>query len=438
MPEDGTRSTGKDGRDHVRRTTLSDGGSRVNRRRFLSAAGASGALAVFAGCIGGDDDGGDDGGDGSDGGDGGDGGSTPLDRPGDLEEVRMSFVPSSATAPIWIAEDRGYFEERGIELVPDTSVSGAQATAQLATGQLDIAVGAVGASTFNAIADDVPIKLSADEASSTPGLPVGNRYYIHPDLYEDGMTLEDVEPPVTFALNVTAAVSEYMLARAIAAVDNLSWDNVEVETLPFPQMISAMESGAIDIAQQIDPLGPLMAREIGAEFIDYSNWPAPEVFVAGIIVGGPFQNQRRDVARKWHEAYILGIREYHELRGLGNEEVATLTADALDNPVESTRTSIPYLHNKNGRVPIDDVMTHQQFLACQGYVEAQVPEEDVFAIDLLEEALDEIGRVPEDEERVDVSGFEEYRDASPADWPETRGHPDLAEFPTDDVCGNPP
>lgn len=431
--ESQTKSTGGEG-------GWSGSGSPVSRRRFLDVAQATGAavtLGALAGCAGGD------GGDGSGGGDGSDGGGTPsggqtttAQTSRKMEEVKFSFVPSTATAPIWLAQEFGYFEERGITITGTTSISGSKETAQLGTGQLDHSVGAVGASTFNAIANDVSIKFSCDEASATPGLPIGNRYYIRDGLWQDGMTFEDVETPVTIATNAPASVGEYMLARTIAIHDNLSWDSVKVELLPFPQMISAMGSESIDIAQQIDPLGPVMEQKLNAHFLEYSNRPTPDQQVAGIIVGGPFLEKRPEVARKWHEAYILGIRDLYELGGYAGEEVAPVVAKALDRDESSIVRAIPYLPNKNGKLQEDNVVAQQEYLACQGYVEKPVSREEMFANDVREAALDEIGRVPEEEERVGQDVMDSMMERSPISWPRVE-HKEPNEFLTDEICGHP-
>jgi ABC-type nitrate/sulfonate/bicarbonate transport system substrate-binding protein len=363
-----------------------------------------------------------------------DGGSTGG---GSMETVTLAYVPSAATAPIWVAEDAGYFEERGIELNETTQVSGSKATAQLGTGQLDIAVGAVGASTFNAIYNDVAISFSADEASSTPGLPLGNRYWIRDGLWEEGLTMDDLEGDITIALNASASVGEYMLARTLSIHDNLSWDNVEVVTMPFPQMISAMGSEAIDIAQQIDPLGPIMAQNVDAHFIEYSHRPSPELQIGGIIVGGPFENQRRDVAVDWHQAYILGIREMYDLGGTTSDAVANILSNQLENPVESIKSSVPYFHNKNGRLYTESVVDQQDYLACQGYVQNKVSPEDMFSTDLVVDALEGIETLPEAEERVGMDVMEDWQSRSPLDWPLLDEHTVPEEFPNDEVCGNP-
>lgn len=415
----------------------------VTRRRFLAIAetlGASAALGTLAGCTGG-------------------GGGTPTatatkteqsmtttgkqstptntTKPAKLETVKLAYVPAGASAPIWVADHFGIFEEKGIKIEATTSVSGSKATAQLATGQLDMVSGAIGASTFNAIANDIPIKLSADLASSTPGLPVGNRYWISKDLYQDGMTMDDVQGPVTLGENAPASVGEYELARTLSIHDNLSWDDVEVKFMPFPQMISGMASGAIDIAHQIDPLGPIMEAKLGAKFLEYSNRPTPQLQIAGLIVGGPFQDQRPDVAQKFHEAYILGIRKYYEMGGPENDTIAQVVADQLGNPVSSIKLSVPYFHNKNGLLWEDNIMDQQDYMACQGYIDTKVSKGDIFATDLMNAALDEVGAVPKSEERVGVDVFNEWKANSPRDWIPLSGHKEPATFPNDKVCGHP-
>ena len=419
----------------------------VTRRRFLAIAealGGTAALGTLAGCTGGS---------------GGGGGSptatqtkteasktatqtksTPTtSKPANLETVKLAYVPAGASAPIWVADHFGIFADKGIKIKATTSVSGSKATAQLATGQLDIVSGAIGASTFNALANDIPIELSADLASSTPGLPIGNRYWIKKELYTDGMTMDDIKGPVTVGENAPASVGEYELARTLSIHDNLSWDDVNVKFMPFPQMISGMASGAIDIAHQIDPLGPIMGQKLGAKFLEYSNRPTPQLQVAGLIVGGPFKNQRPDIAQKFHEAYILGIRKYYEMGGPENDTIAKVVADQLGNPVSSIKTSIPYFHNKNGLLWEDNIMDQQDYMACQGYIKTKVAKKDIFANDLMNAALDVVGAVPKSEERVGKKVFDEWKSNSPnpSDWPPLASQRLPAKFPNDKVCGHP-
>src|SRR5919202_1081890 len=69
---------------------------------------------------------------------------------GQLEVVRMSDARVLAAGPIYVALDKGYFREQGIDLQLESSAGVADVVAVLATGDLDTASGATTVGLFNA------------------------------------------------------------------------------------------------------------------------------------------------------------------------------------------------------------------------------------------------------------------------------------------------
>ncbi len=82
-----------------------------------------------------------------------------------LTRLRIGQVGGLSDAAIFIADDKGFFREQGIELEMARFNSAAQMVAPLATGQLDIGGGAPSVGLFNAIARGIPVKIVADKGN---------------------------------------------------------------------------------------------------------------------------------------------------------------------------------------------------------------------------------------------------------------------------------
>lgn len=397
----------------------------VDRRKFLALAhgfGGAAALSALAGCTGGD----------------GGSGSTPTDdggaqrqtttqtRNGEMELVKVSTVPVNGTLPIYIGQEEGFFAERGIKVEVTATVSGSKATAQLATGQLDGTAGATGASTMNAIAEGVGIKSVADRTRILPDRASTLVFLARKEIYKDGMDL-DAAGGLTWATNTTASVGHHHVARALEA-HGLSFDDITLETLPFPQMVSALGSGAIDIAQEVGALANAAKAKAGAKHVEYTGVTSPESQVAHLQFGQPFINQRHDVAVKFLEAYILGIRFMYE-HGPFSDRIATIWQKYTDQPPAILRGGVPAWASMNGAVNGDSFVRQQEFHKCMGFQDSVIPKEELVANDLREEAIDNIGAV--DEEFPSLDDWEKWKSSVDVTFPAKReNHP-----PQTNACG---
>gem|GEM_PF-2494020 len=381
-------------------------GVTASRRRFL-AAGSGAALAATAGCL------------------------SMLRDDGDV--VTFGTLPIAAVAEIHLAEERGYFEDRGIDLEIERITGAPQAVPQLASGELDVASGSIGASIFNSIAQDVPVQIVADQTQWWENQPSGNRIWVREELYSDGMALSDVEGTPTVAINGEGGSMDYVVGRLLAS-EGMGWADIEITEMPFPDMIGAMAGGEIDLCSIPDPLGLQVASEANAGQLLYGSEVAPRMQIAGYFYGQPFIEERPAVARRWLEAYLLGVREYYEMGGFPDEELAGIISDAIDVPVGAIRSSIPSLPHKNGFVNVDSIMRQQEYHACRGYVDETVEAEAIVNESILDEALAEVGRLDEAEATPSVANIEEWSESAPAPYPPLGDMTPPSEFPTDAIC----
>src|SRR5690349_5999152 len=85
------------------------------------------------------------------------------------ETVKLGDLPAISNAGIYIAMDKGYFQEHGVTVDAERFASAGKMTAPLATGQIDVSVGSPSAGLFNSIAGGMDFKIVADKGQVRPG-----------------------------------------------------------------------------------------------------------------------------------------------------------------------------------------------------------------------------------------------------------------------------
>ena len=383
----------------------------VNRRKFVALAsgfGGASALTSLTGCLGQENTGGGSGGTTKTPEQTQAGKSTPKGEP---EVVRIASVPVSASLPLYIAKEN-FLPQRNIELKLNRAVSGSKVTAQLASGQLEGSAGATGASVMNAINKGIGIKSVCDRTRFIPDRQSTLAFLARKEVYKDGFDLSDAGG-LTWATNATSSVGHYHVARALEA-HGLSWNDIEFKTLPFPQMVSALSSGAVDITQEVGALVQVAKSKAGAKHVEWTVETSPETQVAHIQLGGPFINQRRNTAVKFIEAYIEATRWMYE-QGPFSDKMVKIWKKYTDSSADALLGGVPPWASKNGKVNGDSFVRQQEFWKCMGFQDSIVSKGDLIANDLRKEAVSNIGAA--EQEFVPLDTWKEWQKQSPAEFP---------------------
>lgn len=170
--------------------------------------------------------------------------------------VKIGYIPSDSFAALYIMADR-YLTPGGITVQMVRLPGGAEITTQVATGQLQVGGAGMGAAGFNAVAAKLPIEFIAP---------------LHFGYLEDYFTVRkalwggevkriaDLKGR-TVGLNTRGAAVEWMLDQVLRR-EGLTIKDVTVKIMPFPDMVPALESGAIDAGILTEPF-PTLAEDKG-------------------------------------------------------------------------------------------------------------------------------------------------------------------------------
>jgi len=84
-------------------------------------------------------------------------------------KVRVGAYASISDAPLYIALDKGYFKEQGLDVELVQVNSGGTMMSLMTSGELDASGGSPGAGLYNAVRQGIQFKIVADKGSSLPG-----------------------------------------------------------------------------------------------------------------------------------------------------------------------------------------------------------------------------------------------------------------------------
>src|SRR5580698_1493151 len=220
--------------------------------------------------------------------------STALAAPASAQKITIAVVPSVPGGATYVALEKGYFRDAGLDVEIERIDSLGKAVAFLATNQVQVAQGGINAGFYNSVAQGLPVALALESGSS----PTYHQIIVRSDLKDQIRTPADLKGR-TVGLSSPGSTSMYEVASVLASA-KLELKDIEAKNLAFSQMAAAMANGALDAAMEVAPFTERMIEQkIGVPWIDPDDYiqPLPMTSV-GYIVNTDWAQQNRDTARK--------------------------------------------------------------------------------------------------------------------------------------------
>jgi hypothetical protein len=203
-------------------------------------------------------------------------------------KIVVGEVPSVPAAAIYLAVEKGYFKEAGVDVDLESINSSSTAMALLASNRMQVVGGGVAPNYWNALASGLPIILALERASS----PLYHDVLIRKDLVGKIKTPADLKGrPIAEVSPGSSALYEVGQVLASAGLD---LKDVDIKYIPFTQMGTALANGAVDAAFEVPPFGAIVAaRGEGVKWLDPEKYlkVQPTSFVGEEIL--PRSRQRR-------------------------------------------------------------------------------------------------------------------------------------------------
>lgn len=196
------------------------------------------------------------------------------------------------------AVEKGFFEERGLDVTVEPVQGGTSSVPALQAGEIQLA-GSNSTSVLVGLNEGLVLKAIA---SSTVSHPEGEEDFAGLLVAEDSeiQSKMDLEGK-TIAVNALASLPG-LAVRTTLAEAGVDLDKVELTEVPFPEMGAALERGDVDAISAIEPF-QTMAIASGARVLYYHfSEMIPEVQVGIYVTTEEYAQENADTVQAMSEA----------------------------------------------------------------------------------------------------------------------------------------
>lgn len=246
----------------------------------------------------------------------------------------MEFLYAGATfyAPFFVAEDKGYFDDYGVDVSLANKSGTAETIQLLATGQSQSGGSTWGAGLFNTMAQDESVSIVSQLAKvpeATDGKPV-SPLIVSKARFDSG-EVDTVEELAGMRIGAPpGAFGEYSVELALRSA-GLSIEDVELVIVGPPDAAAALDGGQIDAAFSIEPLATLF--EAQGVTTSVSDHHAAGTELAFIAFNDDWLQANTDAAIRFTAAYLKAAREL-ESGGWEDPAIHEIVAKYTELPVD--------------------------------------------------------------------------------------------------------
>jgi NitT/TauT family transport system substrate-binding protein len=222
------------------------------------------------------------------------------------QTVKVATVAQASDAALYIAVEKGYFKELGLNVEFVTFQSAATMVAPLGSGELDVGGGAVSAGLWNAELRKLGVKAVADKGSTRKGFS-----YFGMAVKKDSLIHEckDVK-----GKNLSNASTSNGLLHSIEMwlqTCGLSLKDVKLKTMSYSDVVPALSNGAIDIGHLGEPLITINEKNGLIRVVKRQYEMRPSEQVALLYFSQKFRDNV-EAARRFMVAYVRASQDYQK------------------------------------------------------------------------------------------------------------------------------
>jgi NitT/TauT family transport system substrate-binding protein len=304
--------------------------------------------------------------------------------------VKIGFVPSESFAPLFVAHERGHFKAQGLTTELVRLPSGAAILTQVSTGDLQVGGGALGAAAFNAAHQKLPVAFVAPmHFAYNEDYLVVRKAEIDAGRFK---TVADLRGKAC-AINAKGVATEWVLDEVLKP-GGLRIDNVDVKTLPFPEMLPALDNGAIFCGIITEPFATQAEEKgIGVRPLKAKSGAKP-VPITVAFWNSDWAKKNDSAAKAFMNGYLRAVRDLSEPNAwkapVHTEIISKHTGVAA---AVLLKTRAPFF-SPNLELEEKEMMSQQEFNLRLGYLKYKEmkPIKELLDLSYAEAAVKQAGR----------------------------------------------
>jgi NitT/TauT family transport system substrate-binding protein len=307
-----------------------------------------------------------------------------------LPHVVIATVPTIASTSTYIADAKGYLRDAGIDAEIQKIDSVSTAMPLLASGRIQVAQGGFSAGYWNGLAQGLPVIMAFEGGSS----PLNHHILVSAAMKDQLKTVADLKGR-SVALNAPGSIIGYDLYKVLRSA-GLTFKDVDIKYIGFPQMGIALQNGAIDAAVNVPPFGDLMIEKgLGVNWIDTDAYLKPSpVSIVHYVINTDWAKENSDLAHRLFLAMARGTRDYCQAyhHGPNRDEVVAIMMKYGVAGDHDTLDKFPWqARDPNGRFNIASVLDVQDWYFNDGVIKKKFTPEQLVDTSYAEDAAKTLG-----------------------------------------------
>ncbi|MGE5150781.1 MAG: ABC transporter substrate-binding protein [Rhodospirillaceae bacterium] len=292
----------------------------------------------------------------------------------DLPKASVALLRLSSSGPVFIAQEKGWFKEAGLDLAIKDFTAAAQPPLAVVSGDADFGMTAFTAGFYN-LAAKGGLKVIAAQSAEKPGYPLV-AIAVTNAAWDAGV--RSIRDFAGKRIAMTTAGSSMHYSIEIVArkhgVDPKIITMVSLNSLP--NMAAAFKGGTVDGAIFPVTTWRQVEKDAGGHLIA---WVGDEVpwQLGGVFTSPKTVAERRPVVEKFIAGYQRGATAYNDafgkrdngkiVPGPGYDDVLKILAAAVKQSAELVAAGLPFI-DPMGRLDVGDIYKQVELWKAQGQV----------------------------------------------------------------------
>lgn len=304
--------------------------------------------------------------------------------------IDVGMLKLTSTAPLFIAMEKGFFEEENLEVNAKWFEAAQPITVATAGGSVDVGATGITASLYNMVAGGQKLWIVADKGREQEGFSSSALLVPNDSEVTEPAGLKGKRIGIT----QTGSTFHYMAGR-ILENHGLSLEDVQLVPLnSIKGLMEALNSKQVDAVILNEPNISTVEKEgygkvitqVGEE-MDYQT--------SGIFFSPKFAEDK-DTAVRFLKAYIKATNYYYDavltqeggelVPGENYDEVIEIIAKYTDQDPELIKLGLPYM-DRDGKLLEEDIQTQIEWYAKEKLIDKEIDVNEIVNTELLEEAL---------------------------------------------------
>ena len=225
------------------------------------------------------------------------------------EPVKLGVLRLTSHAGNFVAVERGYFAEEGLEVELEFFQAAGPMAVAIASGDIDFGVTAISGALIN-LAEKGAIKVIGGALTEEPGIS-GQKILASTAAYEAGLDSPAKLSGHSFGITQTGSSFHYM-ASQIAAKEGIAIDDIRLTPLQkVGAIIGALKSGQVDAWSIVPHIAGALDGSGGAKIIGEVADYLPDYQVTTVFTSAANAADRRDLVERFLRGYSKGVADYN-------------------------------------------------------------------------------------------------------------------------------